>query len=79
MGVFWVTEALPLAITGMIPLALYPLMGILNTDETVNCYMNDTTMMFLGSLVIAIVIESSGLHMRIALLMIKYIGCSHRK
>lgn len=79
MAMYWVTEVLPLPITGMIPVVLYPLMGILSTTKTADCYMNDTTMMFLGSLVIAVVIENSGLHMRVALLIIKTIGCSHRK
>ncbi|CAL1679279.1 unnamed protein product [Lasius platythorax] len=79
MAMFWVTEILPLPVTGMIPVVLYPLMGIMDTNKTCLCYMNDTTMMFLGSLVIAVVIESSGLHMRVALLIIKTIGCSHRR
>lgn len=79
MAMFWVTEALPLPITGLIPIVLYPLMGILSTGDTCDCYMNDTTMMFIGSLVIAVVIENSGLHLRVALLIIKTIGCSHRR
>ncbi|XP_012224853.1 protein I'm not dead yet-like [Linepithema humile] len=79
MALFWVTEVLPLPVTGMIPVVLYPLMDIMSTNDTCLCYMNDTTMMFLGSLVIAVVIENSGLHMRIALLIIKTIGCSHRR
>lgn len=79
MAMFWVTEVLPLPITGLIPVALYPLMGILDTTKTCDCYMNDTTMMFIGSLVIAVAIENSRLHMRVALLIIKTIGCSHRR
>nr|XP_033327585.1 uncharacterized protein LOC117221069 [Megalopta genalis] len=79
MAMFWMTEVLPLPITGLIPVVLYPLMGIMSTGDTCACYMNDTTMMFIGSMVIAIVIENSGLHMRVALLIIKTIGCSHRR
>ena len=79
MAMFWTTEVLPLPITGLIPVVLYPLMGIMSTSETCACYMNDTAMMFIGSMVIAIAIESSGLHMRVALLIIKTIGCSHRR
>lgn len=79
MALFWVTEVVPLPITGLIPVTLYPLMGILSTSETCDCYINDTTMMFFGSLVLAVAIENSGLHMRVALLIIKTIGCSHRK
>lgn len=79
MAMFWMTEVLPLPITGLIPIFLYPLMGIMSTGDACMCYMNDTTMMFIGSMVIAIVIENSGLHIRIALLIIKLIGCSHRR
>lgn len=79
MAMFWITEVLPLPITGLIPVVLYPLMGIMSTSDTCLCYMNDTTMMFIGSMVIAIAIENSGLHMRVALLIIKTIGCSHRR
>lgn len=79
MAMFWMTEVLPLPITGLIPVVLYPLMEIMSTAETCLCYMNDTTMMFIGSMVIAIVIENSGLHMRVALFIIKTIGCSHRR
>ena len=79
MAMFWVTEVVPLPITGLFPVFLYPLMGVMDTAGTCNCYMNDTTMMFVGSLVIAVAIEHSGLHMRVALIIIKTIGCSHRK
>lgn len=79
MALFWVTEVLPLPITGLIPVTLYPLLGVMDTAATCKCYMNDTTMMFVGSLVIAVAIEHSGLHMRVALIIIKTIGCSHRK
>jgi len=79
MAMFWVTEVLPLPVTGLIPVVLYPLMGVMSTNETCLCYMNDTTMMFLGSLVIAVAIENSGLHMRVALFIIRMIGCSHRR
>ncbi|XP_020277869.1 protein I'm not dead yet-like isoform X2 [Pseudomyrmex gracilis] len=79
MAMYWVTEVVPLPVTGMIPVVLYPLLGIMSTNETCLCYMNDTTMMFVGSLVIAVVIENSGLHMRVALFIIKTIGCSHRR
>lgn len=79
MALYWVTEALPLPITAFIPIFLYPLMGIMDTSDTTTCYLNDTTMMFLASLIIAVAIEHSGLHMRVALLIIKIVGCGHRR
>ncbi|XP_014218929.1 protein I'm not dead yet-like [Copidosoma floridanum] len=79
MSVYWVTEVIPLPITGLLPIVLYPLLGVMDTEDTCKCYMNDTTMMFVGSLVIALAIEHSGLHMRVAFVIIKFIGCGHRK
>lgn len=79
MAMYWVTEALPLPITAFIPVFLFPMMGIMSTSDVTTCYLNDTTMMFLASLIIAVAIEHSGLHMRIALLIIKTVGCGHRR
>uniref|UniRef100_A0ABD2WG51 Protein I'm not dead yet n=1 Tax=Trichogramma kaykai TaxID=54128 RepID=A0ABD2WG51_9HYME len=79
MAMYWVTEVLPLPVTGLIPIFLYPLLGVMSTSDTCKCYINDTTMMFVGSLVIAVAIEHSGVHMRVALIIIRIIGCSHRK
>ncbi|CAB0029267.1 unnamed protein product [Trichogramma brassicae] len=79
MAMYWVTEVLPLPVTGLIPIFLYPLLGVMSTSDTCKCYINDTSMMFVGSLVIAVAIEHSGVHMRVALIIIRIIGCSHRK
>ncbi|XP_015591965.1 protein I'm not dead yet [Cephus cinctus] len=79
MACYWIAEVLPLAVTSVIPIVLYPLLGILSTAATTLCYMNDTAMMFIASLAIAIAIQTSGLHMRVALWIIKLIGCSHRR
>ena len=79
MSMYWVTEVVPLPITGLIPIILYPLLGVMGTEETCKSYMGDTMMMFVGSLVVAVAIENSGLHMRVALILIKLVGCSHRR
>ncbi|XP_011495412.1 PREDICTED: protein I'm not dead yet-like, partial [Ceratosolen solmsi marchali] len=79
MAMFWVTEALPMGITSLIPLVLFPALNVLSSQETCICYMNDTIMVFFGGLVVAIAIENSKLHMRIALGVMKFVGCSHRR
>ncbi|XP_046740192.1 protein I'm not dead yet-like [Diprion similis] len=79
MALYWVTEALPLPITSFIPIVLFPLLGILSTSDTTTCYLNDTTMMFIASIAIAIAIEHSGLHLRVAFTIIRIVGCSHRR
>ncbi|CAH2106488.1 unnamed protein product [Euphydryas editha] len=77
MAIFWVTECIPLAVTSFLPIIIFPLTGIMSTTETCYCYMNDTIMMFLGSMMLAYAIEQSGFHMRLALHVIRAVGYSH--
>ncbi|KAL6448026.1 hypothetical protein ACFW04_000217 [Cataglyphis niger] len=76
---YWVTECLPIGITSLIPVVLFPLFGILSTQETCACYMNDTIMVFIGGLVLAIATEHCNLHLRIALIVMRMLGCSHAR
>ncbi|XP_025989688.2 protein I'm not dead yet, partial [Solenopsis invicta] len=79
MGGYWVTDCFPMAVTSLIPVVLFPALGILSTADTCACYMNDTIMVFIGGLILAIAIEHSNLHLRIALGVMKTVGCSHAK
>ncbi|KAG7212210.1 hypothetical protein KM043_012546 [Ampulex compressa] len=79
MAGYWIAECFPMAITSLIPVVLFPTFGILSTAETCACYMNDTIMVFLGGLILAVAIEHSNLHLRIALGVMKVTGCSHGK
>lgn len=79
MAGYWIVECFPMAITSLIPIVLFPAFGVLSTADTCSCYMNDTIMVFIGGLVLAIAIEHSNLHLRIALLVMKMVGCSHAK
>ncbi|KAH0953317.1 hypothetical protein HN011_002667 [Eciton burchellii] len=77
MAGYWITDAFPLAVTSMIPVVMFPALGVMSTADTCSCYMNDTIMVFIGGLVLAIAIEHCNLHMRIALGVMKTLGCSH--
>lgn len=79
MTIYWVTEALPLPITGMIPIVAFPVMGILGTNATCMNYMKETLVMFIGGLVLAQAVEYCNLHKRLALKVIQTVGCSQRK
>lgn len=67
VGLYWIVEPIPLGATSLIPIVLYPMLGVLTTERTCQLYMNDINLMFLGTLVMAVAIEHSHLHQRIAL------------
>ncbi|CAD6187491.1 unnamed protein product [Caenorhabditis auriculariae] len=74
MGIFWVSEALPLAITAFIPLVLFPTLGIMRGDEVARAYLPDTCFLFMGGLMVALAVEKCELHARIALFVLKIVG-----
>ncbi|XP_061396558.1 protein I'm not dead yet-like [Musca vetustissima] len=79
MAIFWVTEALPLYVTSMLPIIAFPIMGIMSSDETCKLYFKDTLVMFMGGIMVALVIEYCNLHKRLALRVIQIVGCSPRR
>lgn len=79
MAIFWVTEALPLYVTSMIPIVAFPVMGIMSSDQTCRLYFKDTLVMFMGGIMVALAIEYCNLHKRLALRVIQIVGCSPRR
>jgi sodium-dependent dicarboxylate transporter 2/3/5 len=79
MSIYWVTEAIPLPITGMLPIVLFPVFGILSSDQVCMMYMKETVVMFVASVVLAFAVQYSNLHKRVALKVIQIIGCSQRR
>jgi len=67
MALLWMTEAVPLAVTALLPLVLFPLLGIAATNVVAGKYMNSTVFLLLGGFLIAQAMERWGLHRRIAL------------
>lgn len=76
MVIYWMFEPINLYVTALIPVALFPLLGIATTDEVCINYMKGTNMMFFGGLIMGIALEHSNLHRRVALKVIIFFGSS---
>lgn len=74
MAIWWITEAAHIAVTALLPLALFPLLGIMPSQATATSYANHLVYLYLGGFVIALAMEKWDLHKRIALLTIRRIG-----
>ncbi len=74
MGVWWLTEAVPLPVTSLLPLVFFPLLGVLEAKAVAARYTNDVVFLFLGGFMVALAMEKWNLHKRIALLVVLAIG-----
>ncbi len=74
MAVWWMTEAVPLAVTSLLPLVFYPLLGISDARKVPGHFFNEIIVLFLGAFLIALAMERWNLHRRIALHLISAVG-----
>ena len=74
MGVWWATEAVPIAITALIPLVFFPLLGVASIEATAAPYANKNIFLFLGGFFLSLAIQKCNLHKRIALTILKFTG-----
>ncbi len=79
MAVWWVTEAVPLAVTALLPLVMFPLLGARAAGAVAPNYSNQIIFLFFGGFVLALAVEKSGLHRRLALSILDAIGASPRR
>ncbi len=76
MIIWWISDVVPMAATALLPLLILPISGIASIREATMNYANPTIYLFMGGFVIAIGMEKSGLHKRIALSILKLTGNS---
>lgn len=74
VAIWWVTEAIPIYVTALLPLILFPLTGGLSLSETATSYGHKYIFLYMGGFILAIAIEKWNLHRRIALTIINLIG-----
>src|SRR5690606_3139488 len=79
VAIWWITEAIPIAATSLLPLVLFPLLGIMGIKETSIAYADPMVLLYMGGFMIAISIEKWNLHKRIALTIISIIGTDLKK
>ena len=53
MAIWWITEVLPLAVTSLLPVVLFPLLGIMNGTEVSSIYFNHVILLFIGGCIVA--------------------------
>lgn len=74
IAIWWVSEAVPIAVTSLLPIVLFPISGILEVGATTSAYGDKYVFLYLGGFLVAIAIEKWNLHKRIALHIISLIG-----
>ncbi|RXG28368.1 SLC13 family permease [Leeuwenhoekiella marinoflava] len=79
IAIWWVTEAVPIAVTALLPIVLFPLTGALDISTTTASYGHKYVFLYMGGFILAIAIEKWGLHKRIALHIIKFIGTNVKR
>jgi len=76
MATWWMTQALPLTATALVPFLAFPLLGIMTASDTAGAYYSPILFLVLGGAIIALAIERTGLHRRLALAIVARGGAS---
>ena len=79
MAIWWMTEAVPIPVTSLLPLVAFPVTGVLSYQEAAAPYANHLIFLFMGGFFIAKTMERSGLHRRIALRIVVAVGTEPRR
>jgi len=78
MAIWWATEAVPIAVTALLPIVIFPLLGIATIQDTTSPYANKVIYLFLGGFIVAFAMQRWNLHRRIALNVLQHVGGNGR-
>ncbi len=73
MAAWWLTEAISIYFTALLPLIILPVFGVMPMDKVAPLYMQEVIFLFIGGFLLAYVMEKSGLHSRLALFILKFV------
>lgn len=76
MATWWITEVIPLAVTALLPLVLFPLLGVMDGKDVSSAYFNHVIFLFIGGFMVALAMQRWNLHKRIALKILLVTGVS---
>jgi solute carrier family 13 (sodium-dependent dicarboxylate transporter), member 2/3/5 len=76
MACWWMTQALPLSATALLPFLVLPLTGVANANATAAAYYSPIMFLFIGGSFLALAIERTGLHRRLALFIMSFAGAT---
>jgi sodium-dependent dicarboxylate transporter 2/3/5 len=79
MATWWITEAIPIPVTALLPLILFPLLSIMSAKDVALRYADQNIFLFMGGFFIAMAMQRWDLHKRIALHIVNILGTSPRK
>lgn len=79
MAIWWITEAIPIPATALLPVGLFPLLGIMPGKTVAATYFNNIIFLFIGGFIMALAMQRWQLHRRIALRIILLIGASPKR
>jgi sodium-dependent dicarboxylate transporter 2/3/5 len=75
-AIWWISEPIPIPVTSLIPLAVFPLVGVLDSDQVGAAYGDPLILLMMGGFMLSMAMERSGAHRRIALTMVNTFGGS---
>ena len=79
MGAWWMTEAIPLAATALLPIVIFPITGVAEFSAVGSPYASSTIFLFMGGFLLALGLQRWNLHRRLALYVVKVVGTSPKR